>query len=182
MNTTANGAAKMAKRGAPVKNWRRLSMSPNSWCTLTFLRFTWRRNEASNTSGAMSQSMRKDRRTIKRLRIHSSADQNTYMPTTMRVSETKVMPLRDDMTRSNTFIMYSRGVMLKISTTKVIMVMSTKVLRHCPKSLRRGGSSLGCANKPAMPLAAALEERLAAMNDDPSVRTGQQIGQPKVLV
>jgi hypothetical protein len=50
-----------------------------------------------------------ERRTIRRLRIHSVADQKIYTPTTNTVSDTKVTPLPDEITLSKVFHMYKIG-------------------------------------------------------------------------
>ncbi len=76
MNTNAKGASSKAITPLPARNWRNSSRSDITCCTFTPLRPAWRRKEASKTSAASSQSMRKDSRTMSRLRTHSMADQN----------------------------------------------------------------------------------------------------------
>ena len=77
INTIANGASISVIKPLPVINSLMVVRSPNSCWTFTFLRPTWRRNEASNTSEDRSQSILKERRVNKRPRIHSILAQKT---------------------------------------------------------------------------------------------------------
>ena len=57
---------------------------------------------------------------------------------TTKVSDTNVTPLRLDSTRSYALIMYSSGVTLSMSMTKVSPKANQNALRHCCKILRTG--------------------------------------------